>query len=169
MYAHTCIHFYMQMYIYTYKCTFPYVNSHMIRRGRGQPNKLTSTVRKLVSQVKRRCQEHGFDLDLSYITKQLIAMGLPSSGEICCSMLQCGAVWCSVVRCGTVWCSVVQCDVVWCCVVHHSFDLDLYICIYMYVYMYIYTYMYTFIYIYIYVFIYIYTCIHTYIHTHIHT
>jgi phosphatidylinositol-3,4,5-trisphosphate 3-phosphatase/dual-specificity protein phosphatase PTEN len=37
-------------------------------------------VRRLVSQNKKRLQFEGFDLDLSYITDQIIAMGLPSTG-----------------------------------------------------------------------------------------
>lgn len=41
---------------------------------------MTSGVRKLVSKKKRRFVEDGFDLDLSYITEQLIAMGYPCTG-----------------------------------------------------------------------------------------
>ncbi len=37
-----------------------------------------SFIRKTVSKKKRRYQKGGFDLDLAYITKQLIAMGFPS-------------------------------------------------------------------------------------------
>lgn len=40
----------------------------------------TSLARGLVSKKKRRFQQDGFDLDLSYVTDQLIAMGYPSSG-----------------------------------------------------------------------------------------
>lgn len=36
--------------------------------------------RRLVSKKKLRFQSHGFDLDLSYITDRVIAMGFPSSG-----------------------------------------------------------------------------------------
>jgi len=40
----------------------------------------TTAIRGKVSKKKKRFQEHGFDLDLSYITKRLIAMGFPSIG-----------------------------------------------------------------------------------------
>lgn len=39
---------------------------------------MSSILRGAVSKKKRRYQKNGFDLDLSYITDHLIAMGFPS-------------------------------------------------------------------------------------------
>ena len=36
--------------------------------------------RRLVSKQKQRLKQNGFDLDLTYITDQVIAMGLPCTG-----------------------------------------------------------------------------------------
>ena len=38
------------------------------------------SVRTLVSGKKKRFADDGFDLDLSYITPRVIAMGFPSTG-----------------------------------------------------------------------------------------
>ena len=41
---------------------------------------MSTTARRLVSKKKLRFQEDGFDLDLTYVTPRIIAMGYPSRG-----------------------------------------------------------------------------------------
>ena len=47
----------------------------------------TKLARNLVSKQKRRFTQDGFDLDLSYITESIIAMGIPSQGTVRASSL----------------------------------------------------------------------------------
>jgi len=44
------------------------------------PTAVARTVRKVVSKDRNRFQDYEYDLDLSYITNNIIAMGFPSSG-----------------------------------------------------------------------------------------
>ena len=47
------------------------------------PGKMaTTTIRKIVSQKKRRFESEGFNLDLSYVTERVIAMGYPASEHV---------------------------------------------------------------------------------------
>ena len=39
---------------------------------------MATALKKLVSKKKRRFEGDGFNLDLSYVTEQVIAMGFPS-------------------------------------------------------------------------------------------
>ena len=39
----------------------------------------TTAIRKIVSKKKRRFESEGFNLDLSYVTDPMIAMGYPAS------------------------------------------------------------------------------------------
>jgi phosphatidylinositol-3,4,5-trisphosphate 3-phosphatase/dual-specificity protein phosphatase PTEN len=42
----------------------------------------TTAIKKIVSKKKRRFESEGFNLDLSYVTERVIAMGYPASEHV---------------------------------------------------------------------------------------
>ena len=47
----------------------------------GKSQRMASFLRKLVSQNKQRHVSGSYDLDLTYLTDQIICMGLPATGK----------------------------------------------------------------------------------------
>ncbi len=54
--------------------------SAVMAANTGNSRSIANIIRKAVSQKRVRFQDGRFDLDLTYITKEVIAMGLPASG-----------------------------------------------------------------------------------------
>lgn len=53
---------------------------YVANRDQRRQSVVTKVARILVSGKKKRFTEDGFDLDLTYVTPKMIAMGYPSSG-----------------------------------------------------------------------------------------
>jgi hypothetical protein len=47
---------------------------------RNQKSEMNSKIREAVSKKKKRFVQDGFNLDLTYVTPRVIAMGFPSTG-----------------------------------------------------------------------------------------
>eukprot|EP00457_Paulinella_chromatophora_P001175 gb/GEZN01001177.1/.p1 GENE.gb/GEZN01001177.1/~~gb/GEZN01001177.1/.p1 ORF type:complete len:749 (+),score=109.88 gb/GEZN01001177.1/:828-3074(+) len=54
--------------------------ARIFARLMGRGKELCSQARELISSNKRRYVKHGFNLDLTYVTDRVVAMGLPSTG-----------------------------------------------------------------------------------------
>ena len=62
-----------------YDCEFEEIENYEIAKEK-EKVKTANFIKRLVSKQKRRFQDSNYDLDMSYVTEKVIAMGYPSSG-----------------------------------------------------------------------------------------
>lgn len=70
------------LFIYSLVVALRLIRLVRITRILWERRHLQTGARQFISQNKRRYQQNGFDLDLTYVTPRVIAMSYPSTGRM---------------------------------------------------------------------------------------